>query len=291
LLICLLVAVPLGPASGFENDAVIGKLGVHRTVSKDTLLDIALRYDLGYVELVAANPGIDPWVPGVDKKVMLPTSHLLPDAPRDGIVVNLAEMRLYYYPPGGGDVRTFPIGIGREGWETPLGRTQIVGKREHPSWVPPDSIRKERPGLPAVVPPGPANPLGRHALDLGWARYVIHGTNKPYGIGRRVSHGCIRLYPWDIAWLFSHVRPGTSVEVVDQAVKLGWSGGELYIEAHPTQRQADAIEAGKKVTAELAADLVIRIADVAGFQATRLDWQVIRRVVRERRGIPIRITR
>jgi len=286
----LILCLPPGRPAVAQSQDIIGKLGVLRTAYEDTLLDIALDHDLGYVELVAANPGIDPWIPGADTKLLLPSAHLLPNAPRRGLVINLAELRLYYFPGDGAAPQTFPIGIGRAGWETPVGVTKVVGRRKDPSSTPPESIRKERPHLPAVIPPGPANPLGRHALDLGWERYVIHGTNNPYGVGRRVSHGCIRLYPRDIEWLFSKVRPGTRVEVVDQPIKFGWSGGDLYMEAHPTQRQVDVVEAGKAITADLGADLVIRIADAAGFEARRLNWPLIRQVVGERRGIPVRIT-
>lgn len=224
------------PARGVD---LVGEIGTVTVAEGETLLDIARAHDLGYNEITAANPGVDPWVPPPGSTVTLPTRFLLPSAPRQGIIVNLAEMRLYYYPePSGGErvVMTFPIGIGQEGWGTPLGVTAVVGKIKDPSWTVPDSIRAEheRNGdtLPGVVPPGPDNPLGAYAMRLGLTSYLIHGTNKPYGIGRRASHGCIRLYPEDIEALFQHVTVSTPVWIIDQPYKLGRDRAGLLLEAH-----------------------------------------------------------
>lgn len=283
-----LVAVPQPAGAGGLDGDLLGAVGRHVVAEGETLIDLARRYDLGFVELQAANPDIDPWTPAVGTKLVLPTAHLLPAAPRQGIVINLAELRLYYFDPAG-PVVTFPIGIGGSGWETPVGETRVVGKRERPTWTAPPSIRAERPDLPAQIPPGPANPLGEFALDLGWRGYVIHGTNKPAGIGRRVSHGCIRLYPADIAWLFPGVAVGTPVTVVDQPVKAGWSDGALYVEVHPTQAQADTIEAYGMFAPEPATDLDWRVQRAAGAAVGRLDWPLIRQIAEERRGVPVRV--
>ena len=293
LLACLTglsAAMPVDQATGGAVGDLVGAPRTQVVGRDETLLEIARRHDLGFVELRAANPGVDPWAPLPGLELALPTAHLLPEAPRRGIVINLAEQRLYHFRAAGAVV-THPIGIGRQGWATPLGETRIVGKRENPVWVPPDSLRAERPELPAAVPPGPDNPLGRYALDLGWEGYAIHGTNRPYGVGRRVSHGCIRLYPEDIEALFQDVAPGTPVNVVDQPVKIGRSGGELYLEVHPTQAQADEIEARGRFTPVPVAQLQARIVGAAGAHAPRLDWALIGRVARERRGIPVRVTR
>ncbi len=285
-----IVAGLAGQARAAARDDVIGRIGAHVVEEGETLLDIARRHDLGFVELRAANPGVDPWIPPAGLTLTLPRAHVLPQGARTGIVVNLSEQRLYYFTESGA-VRSYPLGIGKSGWQTPLGETQVVGKRENPSWIPPASIRAERPDLPAVVPPGPSNPLGRYALDLGWDGYVIHGTNQPHGIGRRVSHGCIRLYPEDIAELFHAVARGTPVTVIDRPVKLGRAGGELYLEVHPSQTQADQIEAEGRFTAEPTPDLGWRLVQAAGPDTARLDWPLIRRVARERRGVPARVTR
>ena len=287
ILALLLAAAPQAAgAAGLEGD-LLGAPSRHVVVEGETLVDLARRYDLGFVELRAANREADDWAPAAGTRLVLPTAHLLPEAPRQGIVINLAELRLYYFDPAGPLV-TFPIGIGAEGWETPVGQTRVVGKREHPTWTPPASIRAERPDLPAQIPPGPDNPLGDYALDLGWRSYLLHGTNKPDGVGRRVSHGCIRLYPEDIAWLFPRVAVGTPVTVVDQPVKVGWSADALYLEVHPTQRQADAIEANEPVAPEPATDLDWRVQRAAGAAAGRLDWPLIRQIAAERRGVPVR---
>lgn len=269
---------------------VIGKIEVHEASKDDTLIELARSYDLGYVELAAANPDLDPWLPGAGTKVVLPTAYVLPPGPREGLVINLAEQRLYYFDGTASPV-TYPIGVGREGWETPLGATKVVRKRENPTWHPPVSARKEDPTLPKAVPPGPENPLGSHAMYLGWAAYLVHGTNEPYGIGRRVSRGCIRLYPEDIAQLYAMVPKGTAVQVIDEPVKLGSAGGELYLEAHPSLRQAQQIEDTGRFDHEPLVAIEKQIVDAAAGSADRLDWDVIAGALKDRQGIPVQITR
>jgi L,D-transpeptidase ErfK/SrfK len=266
----------------------------YRTVYDDTLLEVARRHKLGYVEMVAANPGTDPWLPGEGKDVVLPTVHLLPDlgsAEPEGIVINLADMRLYFFERPGAPPRSYPIGIGREGLGTPVGATTVVRKRKDPDWRPTKRMREEKPELPEIVPAGPDNPLGNRAMYLGWPQYLIHGTNKPLGIGRRVSSGCIRMYPEDIELLFEQVPTGTKVRVVDQPVKLGWIDGELFIEAHPNQEQSDQLETLGRFDPILDSGVVDLVLAAAGDAAARLDWSKIRESAMERRGYPERITR
>lgn len=271
-------------------DAVIGRLEYVSVEAGENLLLIARRHDLGYIETVAANPGVDPWLPGAGRTLILPKAHILPNAPRKGIVINLPELRLYYYGNGGSLPITYPIGVGRKGRETPIGSTQIVRKRAAPTWIPPASIRAERPELPAVVPPGPDNPLGDFALDLGWHSYVVHGTNRPYGIGRRVSSGCIRLYPEDIERLYAMVSVGTPVTVVDQPLKMGWSDGQLYIEIHPDAAEGDQLETRGWFISAPIPDLETRVRAFADSQADRIDWPIVRAAARGKRGVPVRIT-
>lgn len=201
--------------------------------AEDTLLDIARDLDLGYNQIVAANPDIDPWVPAKDSLVLAPLALVLPqERTSSGIVVNLAEMRLYYFFSNGGHdyFLTAPIGIGAEGFLTRLGIYTIKSKTANPTWVVPPSIRTAEPDLPAEVPPGPDNPLGDYAFRLSEMLYAIHGTNKPWGIGRRVSHGCIRLYPEDMGELYAMVPVGTTVQVVYEPVKIGWGDGKLWVQ-------------------------------------------------------------
>ena len=269
---------------------------IHKSVGPDTLMDIARRYDFGFVELRAANSGIDPWRAGEGREIVLPTLHLEPPlgdgaAVRRGIVVNLAEMRLYLFRGAGVPAMSFPIGIGREGWETPTGTTKIVRKRRDPVWVPPASIRARNPHLPAQVPPGPNNPLGAYALNLDWPSYVIHGTNKPDGVGRRVSHGCLRLYPEDIERLFNLVEVGTPVTVVDQPVKLAWLDDALYLEVHPSQAQAVQIELAGDFSPEPLPDLVGTIELFAAGRGAEIDWPLVAKTAQERRGVAVRISR
>lgn len=237
-----LIALPATAATyTLQDDSrIIGHNYVIYSRIEDTLSDIARRFDLGYSELRRANPDVDPWMPGEGTEITIPARFILPDAPREGMVINTAEMRLFYYPPAqAGEPRkviTHPIGIGREGWKTPLGKTRITTKRENPVWIPPESIRQEHEEkgdpLPKVVPAGPENPLGAHAMNFAMPGYLMHGTDKPYGVGLRVSHGCIRLYPEDIADLFEQVAISTPVEIVYQPVKAAVQDEQLYLEAH-----------------------------------------------------------
>lgn len=274
-----------------QADDLIGVPGLYETYHEDTLPDIAIGFDLGFVEMLEANPGIDPWLPGAGKQLLLPTWHILPDAPRKGIVINVAELRLYYFPPDGSDPLTFPLGIGGEGKETPIGTTRIIRKKEHPTWIPTASEHLESPDLPKLVPPGPDNPMGEYALYLGWRGYAVHGTNKIYSIGRRDSHGCIRLYPKDIERLFSLVSVGTQVTVVDQPIKAGWSGGELYIEVHHPQADVDVLEQGGTPVSKEVPDIDDVVARTAGDAIDRVDWDLVERAQRERTGMPLQISR
>ena len=284
-------------SSGCNIDQVLDGQGSlreatsYRASYEDTLVEVARRFKLGYVEMVAANPDTDPWLPGEGTDVILPTVHLLPEAAHEGIVINLADMRLYYFETPDGPPRSYPIGIGRDGLTTPLGSTTIARKAKDPTWHPTERMRAEDPELPEVVPPGPDNPMGTRAMYLAWPLYAIHGTNKPYGIGRRSSSGCIRMYPEDAEELFDLVDVGTKVTVVDQPIKLKWTDGELFMEAHPSQHQSDQIELEGRFTPELPSHVVDQVLEVAGDEAGRLDWSRIREATVERRGYPIRITR
>ena len=223
-------------------ESVIGAVSTVRSMAEDTLVDIARRHGLGYTDIVRANPDVDPWLPGEGTEIVLPTRFVLPDAPRVGLVLNLAEYRMYYFPrPRAGEpavVHTYPISIGRMDWETPLGRTRVIAKNVRPAWYPPESIRQEHlengDPLPRVVPPGPDNPLGEFAMRLGLPGYLIHGTNRPAGVGMRVTHGCVRMFPEDIEVLFGEIAVDTPVRIVNQPVKFGWQDDRLFLEVHET---------------------------------------------------------
>lgn len=282
------VAAKTSAASSRYTLPYIGKMQETRADYEDTLVHIGREYGVGFVEMRAANPTLDPWIPGSGARVIIPTMNILPDAPHDGVVINLAEMRLYYYKTAGAMPITFPIGIGRDGLRTPLGQTNIQRKMSGPTWRPTDRMRKEDPTLPASVPPGPENPMGTHALYLGFPMVAIHGTNKPYGIGRRVSSGCIRMFPEDITQIYNMVPVGTRVTVVDQPIKAAWIGNKLFLEVHPTQEQATLMEReGAIPDYQLSERDLAYIMRVAGPSVESLDWPKIRQVVKERRGYPV----
>lgn len=217
-----------------DKNTVIGSVKTHKIKGDESLIEVARRFGIGYNAIVDANPGVDPFIPGSGKSIIIPTSWILPDiASYDGILINLSEMRLYFFSKHSAPiVRTYPIGIGSEGNETPVGVFKITEKLAKPSWNVPESIRKEKPELPRVVPPGPDNPLGSHALRLSAKSVLIHGTNRPFAVGRRASHGCIRMYPEDIPKLFQAVPNRSKVTIIRQPVKIGISNSRVFIEIH-----------------------------------------------------------
>ena len=279
---------PLPPA----GESVIGEIHVLETVTADTLSDIARAHHVGYDQIRLANPAVDPWLPGEGTRVIVPTQHVLPDAPRAGLVLNLPEMRIYYFPPAkrGQPVTglTFPVSIGRLDWRTPLGLTRVAAKVTNPEWRPPASIKAEHADegdtLPDVFPPGPDNPLGQYALRLAREGYLIHGTNRPYGIGMRVTHGCIRLYPEDIEQLFREVPVNAPVRIVDQPNKVGWRDGVLHLESHPPLEENRARD-GNRLTPAVQAVIAATRARPA-----RVNWDEVVRVATEAQGLPVAIS-
>lgn len=246
LLLMMLLLMPCVYADSWvrppDDIDIFGQIQTVTASRSETLLDVARRYDIGQDEMMLANPNVNRWLPEEGEKVILPLRFIIPQAERTGLVINLPEMRLYYFPKlikgQKPEIITHPVSIGRMDWNTPLGKTTIVRKQKNPTWTPPQSLRKEaieegRPPLLDVVPAGPDNPLGKYALYLGLPGYLIHGTNKPLGVGMRVTHGCMRLYPEDIEELFNLIPTGTPVQIVNQPIKLGWQGDLLYIELHP----------------------------------------------------------
>lgn len=296
--VCLLITGgPAAYAAAYKlhdkNDSVIGEIKITTSVHEDTLPDMARANGLGYEEIKLVNPGTDTWIPGEGSKVILPVEFVIPQAPRKGIVLNIPEMRLYYFPkPVTGndeEVFTYPLGVGREGWNTPYAATSITSKSKHPSWYPPKSIREEHQQsgeiLPKIVKPGPDNPLGDYAMKLGIPSYMIHGTNKPYGVGMRVSHGCIRLYPEDIKDLFTRTKLGTPVSIINQPYKVGARDGRIYLEAHPFL-QEDADKFAGNLTS-----VVKMVVNITSERRYTIDWELAKRVINERKGIPVVIGR
>lgn len=295
----LIAASPIVSAISFvlpdsPDESLIRELDqtAHKqTIATDNqdLLDIARQFDLGQNEIIRLNPEVDRWLPKTGETIQLQSERLLPDAPRTGLVLNLPEFRLYYFPKTGtGEVATVithPISIGRQDWETPLGQTKIVQKKENPTWTPPESIKKEHLAkgdpLPNVVPAGPDNPLGLYAMRLGIPGYLIHSTNKPYGVGLRVSHGCIRMYPEDIATLFPMVKVNMPVTIVNQAVKVGWAKNSLYIEVHPATKEHQTDD-----TLDIALDLIEK---ANGGNLPVLDGAALRKALEGKQGFPIKI--
>ena len=289
----------------FQLGAADGDLvgAVQKTVigPDDTLSDIARRFDVGYEEMVLANPGVDPWLPGVGREVVVPTQFVLPVAPREGVVVNVAAMRIFYFPPHKrGEpqlVYTHPIGIGKVGWKTPEGTTRIIARQKDPVWVVPKSVRDEHlqdgEKLPERVPAGPNNPLGQYEFRLEWPSYLIHGTNKPYGVGMRSSHGCMRLYPEDIAVFYDLIPVGTKVTVVNQPYLFGWRDHTLYLQAYAVleddtrdwnSHRRRLLDQLLKSKSQPPAERRIHADD------TQLDWQRIGTLAHNPRALPVPVS-
>lgn len=265
-----------------KDNPVIGSAISYKLNEGDSLIEVARKFDLGYNEIAAANPGLDPFIPDKNRPVVIPTSWILPEVrTRHGIVINLSELRLYLFYKKGRTryVRTFPIGIGIEGNDTPTGQYTVIQKSVLPSWHVPKSILQEKPYLPKVVEPGPENPLGSHAMRLSLPGILIHGTNKPWGVGRRVSHGCIRLYPEDIEALFNSVKKGHKVTILRQPVKAGLSGGRIYLEVHGEDANSDP---------ELLSDAVSLLTKKK--LLGRVDTGKLHSAIREKKGMPVDIS-
>jgi L,D-transpeptidase ErfK/SrfK len=281
-----------------KDQDLVGLVQVTTATKEDTLTDIARRFNLGYEELVRANPGVDPWLPGEGTQIVLPTQFILPNAPREGLVINIPQMRIFYYPTRKSDepqvVVTHPIGIGKVGWRTPEGTTKVVRRKKDPTWRPTPSIikehRKNGEELDAVIGPGPENPLGRYAFYLGWPSYMIHGTNKPAGVGLRSSHGCLRLYPEDIEALFEAVPIGTKVHVVNEPFVFGWRDGELNIQAFDVLED-DARDWKKAERKLLSKSLGASIRKQLKERGEELDWDLVSQFAHDPRGIPVSISR
>ena len=294
-----------------DND-VVGALTVVAARADETLLDLARRHGLGYEDIVRANPEVDTWLPGEGTEVLLPTRYVLPPGPRKGVILNLAEYRMYYFPePKDGEpaiVMTYPMSIGRMDWETPLGLTRIVSKVRSPTWYPPESVRAEHAAdgdpLPRIVPPGPKNPLGAFAMRLGLPGYLIHSTNRPAGVGMRVTHGCIRMFPEDIRFLFDQVSVNTPVRIINEPVKVGWHGDELVMEVH---RALDVVpfetDSGEITNEVQPEDLLVQperniltalteqFVAATNTRAGELDWERAEELLERADGIPMPVGR
>lgn len=281
------------PAPG---EAVVGAAYSITTRYGETIPDLAEMHQVGFHELLWANPSIHPWMPGEGVQVRIPRQYILPGARREGLVLNLPELRLYFFEAGGGAtrVRTYPISAGRIDWVTPLGATEVVDRLEHPNWYPPESVRVEHRArgeeLPRVVPPGPENPLGRYALMLGMEGYFIHGTNRNEGIGMRVTHGCIRLRPADIAELVYRVPLGTPVQILSMPIKVGLLGGVVYMEAHaqpleefPMAEKHPELEVSELLAPLEALEAQLQPGDYVMF------WDQVLDVARRQAGVPVAV--
>ena len=267
------------------DQTLVGDIAMVETRENDTLPDVARHFGLGYNDITAANPGISPWTPKPDSQVLLPLQFILPDAPRKGIVLNVANMRLFYYPKKEpGKVYTYPVGIGRDGWNTPMGTTSIAVKTPNPDWHVPPSIHREHATkghfLPAVVKSGPDNPLGYYAMRLAIGSYLIHGTNKPFGIGMQISHGCVQMYPEDIEVLFGKVPVGTSVKIVHDPYLVAWHNDMLYLEAN--EPLANSPENMRVLKKQALKDL----RKIAKRHHAEVDWDKVENVFNFSYGIP-----
>jgi L,D-transpeptidase ErfK/SrfK len=294
-------ALPLPVATErFElepGQTVVGEVQVVTAGKDDTLTDIARRFNVGYDDLLRANPKVDPWLPGEGHEIVVPTQFVLPNAPYSGVVINIAAMRIYYFPPVKHGERvvvlTHPIGIGKVGWKTPEGVTKIVRRQKDPTWRVPVSVLKEHhengEDLDPVIGPGPDNPLGKYAFYLQWPSYLIHGTNKPAGVGLRSSHGCIRLYPEDIEQFFNMIPLGTQVQAVNQPFLFGWGNGQLYLQPFDVLEddERDWNKAQRKL---LNKSLSAALQQQLKAHHQQIDWDRVASLAHDPRGIPVPVS-
>lgn len=273
------------------NSDIVGEIQYVTVKSGDTLHSISRAHDMGMLEIEEANPGINPNKLTVGSTLTIPSAFILPPGNREGIVLNLAELRVYFFPPDQNNVvMTFPVGVGRLGWRTPVGETKIVQKRENPTWIPPASIRAYKASkginLPYSIGPGPNNPLGKYAMNFGWTNYRMHGTNEPASVGIRSSSGCIRMYPEDIEVLFKATAVGTKVSVIYEPYKVGFVGDRVYIEAHELfpDQYYNVIHSDKYESLE-------EVLEVVQYpQRANINWGEVKEQIKEMNGVPVDIT-
>jgi L,D-transpeptidase ErfK/SrfK len=280
-----------------DGSTVIGEVRVVLPLADNTLLDIARHFDIGYEEMVAANPGVSVWTPGAGTRVVVPGRFILPQKPWQGIVINIPQRRFYYFPPPrqgeSRQVITYPVSIAREGWATPLGQTRIVAKYRDPGWFVPKSIWVENlldddVELPEYFPPGPDNPMGMLALRTGFPGIFIHATNRPWGVGMRTSHGCIHLYPEDAAELFPLVQVGVAVRFIDKPFLVGTDRGRLVMASFaPVAEYASSDSAEDRAFQALHEFMVA--GDVQGV-VDRIDWSRINRLISTPQPVPVAVT-
>ncbi len=255
---------------------VVGVIQYHTIRADETLLDIARQYELGFNEIELCHPALDPWVPEPELSILIPTYWILPVNQFEEVVINIPEMRLYRFFKNIGIVKTYPVGIGREEFETLHAVSRVADRKRHPEWTTPPSMWETRGRV--VIPPGPENPIGDHWIGLSAAHIGIHGTNNPWSVGRLVTRGCIRLYPEHIERLFDEVRVGDTVEIIYEPVKLGVNDGMLLMEVHP--------------------DIYGRIPDMYGYaeqlilnldSTWDIDWTSVYRCIDLQNGVPARV--
>ena len=269
--------------------ALIGEARQVTVAEGDTLPALARKHGVGYVALRAANPDADVWLPQPGRRLDLPSVHIAPHKKGNRAIVNRAEMRVYVYGPDG-KTWSVPVSLGRQGYQTPLGRLPVGQKRLNPAWYPTVSHRAENPDLPAVVPSGPNNPLGAHALRLGMTEYLLHGTNRPGSIGRQVSRGCIRLSPQAIERLYDATELGDHVEIIDAPAKIALHAGRLYLEIAPSRDQIEAYDLNRPVPDDVYPGIEKELRRLTGDFVEYIDWSAVAAIAHKRQGAPVAIT-
>ena len=267
-----------------DDSDLVGSIQTTTVQTGESLAVIGRKYNVGVYEMIEANPNLNPWNPTVGATVVIPTEFILPPGKREGLVINLAELRIYYFHPHAKAVTTHPIGIGKRGWNTPLGCLHVIQKVANPHWRPPESIRADHAKrgdiLPAIVPPGPENPLGKYAMRLSIPTYLIHGTNTPGGIGFRSTSGCIRLLPEDIERLYPQIAIGTSVRIIHAPYKFGRRGFNVFLEAHQPLSEHYQATASNQV-------LLQQALEAAAMENLSVDLAVAQQKIAKPNGYPV----